>query len=94
MNSDGTATQLSMTGDDWTSDRDKKRQAAANARLKKTSQDAARKMRSAADALRVQYRAYIEAGHPDHTGRDNRLVQAADLDELASYFESVYGEAA
>lgn len=83
--------QLAMTGDDWISDRDKKSQAKANAHLKKTSIEAAAKMRSAAEALRKQLRAYIDAGHPDRKGlSDGRLILASDLDELAAHFESVY----
>lgn len=87
----GVTEQISMTGDDWTSEREKKRQQRAATALKKTSLTAARDMRKAAESLRAQYRAYIDAGHPDLQGRaDGRLRQAADLDELAGYFESVY----
>lgn len=84
-------TQLSMTGEDWLSDRDRKQQAQADRNLKKTSVEAARKMRAASEAVRAQYRAYLEAGHPDKMGDgDGRLRLIASLEELAAYFESVY----
>lgn len=84
--------QARMTGDDWLSDRDKNRQRRADAALRKASAKAAADMRRAADSVRAQFRAYVEAGHPDKQGRgDGRLTLASDLDELAAFFESVYG---
>lgn len=84
--------QTRMTGDDWLSDQDKNRQRRADAALKKASVKAAADMRRAAESVRAQYRAYIEAGHPDKQGRgDGRLTLASDLDELAAHFEFVYG---
>ena len=87
----GIAVQIAITGDDWTSERDKNRQRRADAALKKASLAAARDMRKAAESLRAQYRSYIDAGHEDKMGRaDGRLTQASELDELAGFFESVY----
>jgi hypothetical protein len=84
--------QLAMTGDDWTSDRDKRAQARADAAVRKASVAAAVKMRAAAEALRAQLMASFEAGHADKMGEgDGRRRLARDLDELAGWFESVYG---
>jgi hypothetical protein len=87
----GVMEQQAITGDDWTSDRDKKRQAKAEAALKKASLACAVKMRAAADALHEQRMAFFEAGHEDKMGAaDGRLRLATDLRELAGYFESVF----
>ena len=83
--------QTSMTGDDWLSDKDRKRQTAAQRHLVNVSRECASRMRTTAESLRKQYRAYIDAGHPDRQGdADGRLRLAADLDELAAFFEGVY----
>jgi hypothetical protein len=84
--------QTRMTGDDWLSDQDKRRQSRADAALKRASVKAAADMRRAAESVRAQFRAYMEAGHPNTQGLgDGRLTMASDLDELAAFFESVYG---
>jgi len=83
-------TQFAMEGDDWTSDRDKKRQARADAAYRKAMQAAIPKMEAAADALRACYRAAMEAGHPDKMGQaDGRLRLASDLLEYSSYLSGV-----
>lgn len=83
-------TQLAMTGDDWISDRDRKRQARAEAAYRKAMVAAIPKMEAAAEALRACYRAAMEAGHPDKMGQgDGRLRLAADLMEYASYLDGV-----
>lgn len=83
-------TQWAMEGDDWTSDRDKKRQARADAAYRKAMQAAIPKLEAAADALRACYRAAMEAGHPDKLGQgDGRLRLAGDLVEYASYLSGV-----
>lgn len=85
--------QLAMVGDDWTSDQDKRRQARAEAAVRKASLNAAKHMRAAADALNGQLLAALAAGHPDKMGQaDQRRRLMSDLLELAAYFESVYGE--
>ena len=85
-----TGTQFAMEGDDWTSDRDKKRQARADATHRKAMQAAVPKLEAAAEALRACYRAAMEAGHPDKLGQaDGRLRLAGDLYEYASYLDSV-----
>lgn len=86
-------TQLAMTGDDWTPEREKKRQARAEAALRKANQAAIPKLEAAAEALRACWRAYLDAGHPDRMGAtDGRLRQADDLMEYASYLRSVVGD--
>lgn len=83
-------TQFAMEGDDWTSDRDKKRQARADAAYRKAMQAAIPKMEAAAEALRACYRAAMEAGHPDKMGQsDGRLRLASDLGEYAAYLDRV-----
>lgn len=83
-------TQFAMEGDDWTSDRDKKRQAKADAAHRKAMQAAIPKLEAAAEALRACYRAAMEAGHPDKLGAaDGRLRLSGDLFEYASYLDSV-----
>ena len=83
-------TQFALTGDDWTSDRDKKRQARADAAYRKAMQTAIPKLEAAAEALRACYRAGMEAGHPDKMGEgDGRLRLAGDLLEYSSYLDSV-----
>lgn len=90
----GVMTQQSITGDDWTSDRDKKRQARADAAVKKTSLACATKMIAAADALHEQLMACFDAGHEDKMGAgDGRRRLADDLRELAAHFERVYDKA-
>ncbi len=83
-------TQFAMDGDDWTSERDKKRQARADAEHRKAMKAAIPKLEAAAEALRACYRAAMEAGHPDKMGgADGRLRLAGDLYEYASYLDSV-----
>ncbi len=83
-------TQFAMEGDDWTSDRDKKRQARTDAAYRKAMQAAIPKLEAAAEALRACYRVAMEAGHPDKMGAaDGRLRLASDLTEYASYLDSV-----
>lgn len=85
-------TQFAMTGDDWTSERDKKRQAKAEAAHKAACLKAATKMLAAADALNDVMRAYLAAGYPDKLGQaDGRRRLAADLRELAGYWQGVHG---
>ncbi len=85
-----TGTQFAMEDDDWTSDRDKKRQARADAAYRKAMQAAIPKLEAAAEALRACYRAAMEAGHPDKMGAaDGRLRLASDLLEYSSYLDSV-----
>ena len=57
-----------MQGDDWTSEQDKRRQARAEAAVRKASLNAAKHMRAAADALNGQLLAGLDAGHPDRMG--------------------------
>lgn len=82
-----------MQGDDWTSEQDKRRQARAEAAVRKASLNAAKHMRAAADALNGQLLAGLDAGHPDRMGAaDGRRRLMHDLLELSAHFESVYSE--
>lgn len=90
---DPRGTQYAMTGDDWTSDRDKRRQARAEAAHRAACLKAAAKMRAAADALHAALMAALEAGHADRMGAaDGRRRLADDLNELAGWFEAVHGD--
>lgn len=81
--------QLTMTGDDWRSDQDRKREKSATARLHKAEQKAAKALHAAADALGEWMLAYIEV-HPDLMGAgDQRRRLATDCRELATYIEGV-----
>lgn len=83
--------QLSMTGDDWLSERDKKQQARADAAHRKACLAAAGKLEAAAQAVRDMLMAYLDCGHPDTMGAgDGRRRIATDMDELAAWLRSVY----
>lgn len=84
--------QLSMTGDDWTSDRDRKAKARADANVKKTAIAAAKKLETAADALNEFLSACLDADHPDTQGAgDGRRTLVSSMMEYSGYLESVYG---
>lgn len=83
-------TQLTMAGDDWLSDRDRARDKAAQARLRKAEQKAAKALHAAAEALDDWMRAYCDV-HPDRMGLgDQRRRLSADCRELASYIDGVH----
>lgn len=80
--------QLEMTGDDWTSERDKKAKAKAEAAYRKAASACVAPMERAAAALRAAHAAYLEAGYPAKMGAaDQRLTLASDLEELARHIE-------
>lgn len=84
--------QLSMAGDDWLSDRDRKQQARAEAARKKTAIVCARKLRDAVDALNDFMHASNEVGDGGAVRRadDGRVLMVGSLMEYASFLESVY----
>lgn len=85
--------QITMTGDDWTSDRDKRDRARADAAVKKTGLACAVKLERAAEALHDYLIACMDAGHEDRMGAgDGRRRLAEDLTEYAGYLNSVYGK--
>jgi len=87
-------TQLSMAGDDWTSDRDRKAQARAEAARKKAGQACAKKLEAAADALNAYLSACNECndvcGNERTSIADGRVRLIADLMEYAGWLEGVY----
>lgn len=87
--------QLAMAGDDWTSDRDRKAQARAEAAYRKGALKAADKLEAAADALLELMHLALDAGHDDKMGAaDQRRTLGADNLELALYLRSVYDKGA
>lgn len=81
--------QLIMSGNDWLSDRQRARNKAAEARLHKAEQKAAKALHAAADALDDWMRAYCEV-HLDKMGLgDQRRRLSADCRELASYVDGL-----
>lgn len=87
----GIADQLSMTGEDWLSERDKKSQARAEAAHRKACLVAAAKLEAAAEAVLAMLTAYLECGHEDKMGAgDGRRRIVGDMAELASWLRSVH----
>lgn len=84
--------QVSMTGDDWLSDRDRKAQARAEAARKKAALICAKKLQAAADALSDFGMACLECNDASSPRRadDGRTLLAASMREYAGYLESVY----
>lgn len=85
-------TQLTMTGDDWLSDRDRKAQARAEAARRKAALDCARKLDAAADALSAYSMACLEVGDASAPRRadDGRTLLAENCREFAGWLDSVY----
>ncbi|VVE56723.1 hypothetical protein PAQ31011_05135 [Pandoraea aquatica] len=85
-------TQLSMTGDDWKSDREVKAQARAEAARKKAAVECARKLEAARDALSAYLLACIDCN--DASGSrgadDSRSILMGNMSEYAGYLRSVY----
>lgn len=84
--------QLAMTGDDWTSDRDRKAQARADAARKKAAVECARKLEAASDALNAYLLACIECDDASRSrgADDGRLVLMSNMGEYAAWLRSVY----
>jgi acetyl-CoA carboxylase alpha subunit len=81
-------TQISMTGEDWLSDRERSRRKAADAKLAKAEKRAAAALTAAADALDDWIRAYCNV-HDDRMGAaDGRRRLSADCRELAGHIEA------
>lgn len=88
----GVAEQVSMTGEDWLSDRDKKSQARADAAVKRTGLVAAKKLEAAAEAVNEFLHACLDAGHEDMRGAsDGRRVLINNIMEYASYLDGRFG---
>lgn len=88
----GIAEQVSMTGEDWLSERDKKSQTRADAAVKRTGLAAAKKLEAAAEAVNDFLHACLDAGHEDQRGAaDGRRVLISNIMEYASYLDGKYG---
>lgn len=87
-------TQLAMTGDDWTSERDRKAQAKAEAARKKAAQKCAEKLFAATDAIHAYSMACFEVGDASVARRsdDSRVLLAERMREYAAWLDSKYGE--
>lgn len=88
-------TQTALTGDDWTSDRERKARARAEAARRKAALACAAKLEAAAEAVS----AYLMACHECNDGSDDRRMSIADgrhkliadCMEYSTWLESVYG---
>lgn len=87
-------TQVSMTGDDWTSDRDKKHRAKVEAARKKAALACAKKLEAAADALHEFSMACLECNDASSPRRDDdgRTLLQRNMREYSSYLEGVFGK--
>ena len=83
--------QITMAGDDWLSDRDRKAQARAEARRKAAALKCSRKLDEARDALNEFLGACLDCGHVEATRLDDsRRLLMRDMSEYSSYLDSVY----
>lgn len=87
--------QTTMTGDDWTSDRDKRRTSQRQAARKKAALDCAKKLDAACEALSAFLRACNDcsdgSGDTQRGISDGRQMMIRDLAEYSGYLESKYG---
>lgn len=86
--------QLSMTGNDWLSDREVKAQAKAEAARKRAAINCARKLEAASKALGDFLGACNECGDSSK-GRgpdDGRVILMRNINEYAGYLDSVYNK--
>lgn len=87
-------TQASMTGDDWLSDGDRKRQAKAEVARKKAAQACSKKLEAAADSLCEFMFACTECGDGsrDRGADDSRRLLQASMREYATYLDQAYNK--
>lgn len=84
--------QVSMSGDDWLSDRDRKTQAKAEAKRKRTALACASKLAAASQALTEYLNACAEcndASSPRHAA-DGRYSLRSSINEYAAYLSGRY----
>lgn len=90
--------QLSITGDDWLSESEKKRAKKAIAVRKKKAILLARKLESASDAMNEYLGACRDCQDgttvKDGNGVDGRVQLIRQMTEFASYLDMLYGEKA
>jgi hypothetical protein len=86
--------QLTMTGEDWLSDRDRKTQARAEAARRKAALKAAEKLHASADAVAEFALACLECndGSGPKRADDGRNILQAHMREFGGWLESVYGK--
>lgn len=84
--------QMTMTGDDWLSDRDRKAQAKAEAARKKAALVCEAKLRAASEALNAYLFACNECRDASacRGADDGRLILVRNINEYANYLSSVY----
>lgn len=87
-------TQLTMTGSDWLSDRDRRQQARAEAARKKAALDCAKRLHAAADALATFAMACHDCNDASapRAADDGRRLLAEQCREYAGWLESVYAK--
>ena len=83
-------TQIAMTGEDWTSERDKKSHAKRVAAKKKTALDLARVLRAADTACHAFRRAHEDLHGFALPADDSRVLLSANMREYGHFLESVY----
>jgi|GEM_PF-2221823 len=85
--------QLSMTGVDWLSDRDRKNQARVETVRKKAAIECAKKLEAAADALNVFASACNDCQDESAVRRadDGRVLLVHSLMEYAGWLDGKYG---
>jgi len=86
--------QLTITGEDWLSDNDRKRQARAEVARRKAALRAAEKLHATADAVAEFALACLECndGSGPKRADDGRTILSAGMREYAGWLESVYGK--
>lgn len=84
--------QLSMTGADWLSDGERKRQARAEAARKKTALACAKQLLRSSDALSAYMSACLECDDASAPRRadDGRQLLLEDMMEFAVWLEGVF----
>lgn len=86
--------QMTMSGDDWLSNRDRKEQARAEANRKKAAIACSKKLEAAADSLNELMRACNECHDASSVqrGDDGRQLLMTRLMEFSSWLDSVYNK--
>lgn len=84
--------QISMTGDDWLSDGDKKRQARAETARKKTGLACTKALDKACEALSAYMTACLNCNDASSPQRadDGRYLLMRHMQEYARWLEGVY----
>ncbi|ABM38626.1 hypothetical protein [Polaromonas naphthalenivorans] len=82
--------QITMTGDDWTSDRDRKAQAQAIAARKKTAQELTAQLEKSVAAMQKFINACSACGDPKVLNADDgRQRLREQMQEYATYLDTV-----